>query len=234
MRRKLFFIVTVVLLCLTVRAQDRLYICHHDSCEVYQTVHINSIILQDDSLCVDGQPPYSVHQVDSMTFTCPANLIMEKRGWWGDIQEGELKFLAVLTEKHPNSTFDYHVRFTITVRDSICQTAVCELLFDEEWQRLFFYGMEPEESTVDSAGDPYIYVKETLTGPRRFEVWVMGDPVLPEDCIWEIVSDGLVLRSDCSVFLAGRPMSEVKQIVEAWLFQPLVKIENPYNHEDND
>ena len=126
------------------------------------------------------------------------------------------------------------MRFTITVRDSICQTAVCELLFDEEWQRLFFYGMEPEESTVDSAGDPYIYVKETLTGPRRFEVWVMGDPVLPEDCIWEIVSDSLALRSDCSVFLAGRPMSEVKQIVEAWLFQPLVKIENPYNHEDND
>ena len=236
MRRILIIIVTVVSLCLTVRAQERLFVCHHDSCEVYEMVHINSINFMGDSLRVDGQSPYSTAQVDSIVFKHPVTLIIEKRGWWDDMCDGESRFLTVLTVNNNNYSFDYHVRFTFTANDSICQTAVCKVMFDEKWHILAFFdsmGIPDPSSPGDGGGDPYIYVKETLTGPRRFETWEMDNPVLPKDCMWEVVSDSLLLRSDCSAFLTGRPMSEVKQIVETWLFKPAVKKENPNYHENN-
>ena len=185
-----------------------------------------------DSLRVDGQSPYSTAQVDSIVFKHPVTLIIEKRGWCDDMCDGESRFLTVLTVNNNNYSFDYHVRFTFTANDSICQTAKCELLFNEVWQKDLFLFPEILD-TEDGGDDPYIYVKETLTGPRRFETWEMDNPVLPKDCMWEVVSDSLLLRSDCSAFLTGRPMSEVKQIVETWLFKPAVKKDNPNYHENN-
>lgn len=229
MRRILTSILAALMLCLTARAQVRLYVCHHDSCEVYDTEHIDSITFLGRNFRIDGQSPYSALQVDSMMFKQPANLTMEERGWWGDMREGESYFLAVLTVEHDDFHFDYHVRFSFTANDSICQTAKCELLFDEEWQWILFFGKEDDTTGgPPGEGDPYIYVKETLTGPRRFEIWKMDDPVLPESCVWKVSADRLAMYSDCSPVLLGRPMSEVKIIVEAWLFQPLKQIENPY------
>ena len=239
MRRMLISTLFGLVLCLTAGAQARLYVCHRDSCEVYDTEHIDSVIFQFDSFRIGGQPPYSAAQVDSIVFRQPYGLTVEERGWCGDMGEGESRFLAALTARDTDSPFDYHAEFTFTAHDSICQTAKCELTFDEEWECELVllgkdYGIGSEEHEEDSesapsgGGDPYIYVKETLTGPRRFETWPMGNPpVLPTGCIWETGDDGLSLRADCSPILADRPMYEVKQIVEAWLFQPYIKIENP-------
>lgn len=234
MRRILIFLLAALMLCLTARAQVRLYVCHHDSCEVYDTEHIDSITFQGRNFRIDGQSPYSALQVDSMVFKQPANLTMEERGWWGDMREGESCFLAVLTVEHDNLHFDYQVKFTFTANDSICQTAKCELLFDEVWQCWLFFWEGESTTGAPGDGDPYIYVKETLTGPRRFETWKMDDPVLPEGCMWVVSADELAMWSNCSPVLSGRPMNEVKIIVEAWLFQPSVKIDNPYNQENDD
>lgn len=225
MKRLLTSIVAALMLSLTAGAQERLYVCHHDSCEVYETSNIGSITFQNDSFCIDGQLPYPVSQVDSMVFKLPASLTIEERGWWGNMQEGESRFTTTLTCKLSNTSFDCHVQFILTALDSICQNVVCELTLDEERHINLFFLFGGELTEESGGNDPYIYVKETLTGPRRFETWTMGDPVLPEGCVWEATTDSLVIRSDCSMFLAGRPMDEVKQIVEAWLFQPLIQIE---------
>lgn len=233
MRRILISILAALVLCLTARAQVWLYVCHHDSCEVYNPEHIDSITFHGDSFRIDGLPPYPFQQVDSMVLHRPADLNVEERGWWGDMREGESRFLAMLTIDFDDLHFDYHVRFTFTVHDSICQSAKCELLLNEEWQILMFVGEKGEATpTGGDGGDPYIYVKETLTGPRRYEIWKMGGAVLPVGCLWEAATDRLALSSDCSSILTGRPMGEVRQIVEAWLFQPFVRIENPYYHEN--
>ena len=214
------------MLCLTAGAQVQLYVCHDDRCEVYDTEHIDSIIFHFDSFRIDGQQPYYAAQVDSIVLKHPSGLTMEERGWWGDMSDAESRFLTVLTIENGGFHFDYHVRFTFTANGNTCQTAVCELTFYERWQvEKFLYNEENEECS--SGDNPYIYVKESLTGPRRFETWKMGDPVLPEGCSWEVSADSLALYSDCSPVLVGRPMNEVKQIVEAWLFQPSVRIDDP-------
>ncbi len=233
-------ITATVMFGLTAKAQLWLYVCHHDSCEVYDTAYMDSITIQGKSFRIDRMPPYSAQQVDSMLLYSPADFIVEERGWWGDMYGGESRFLTVLTIEigYEDLYFDYHVRFSFTAHDSICQTAKCELLFDEEWQMNLFFSLRLETTGGTTGGppgggDPYIYVKETLTGPRRYEIWTMGDPVLPLDCIWEDDHYRLTLGSDCSSILAGRPMDEVRQIVETWLFQPTVMKEETNLYEDN-
>ena len=73
--------------------------------------------------------------------------------------------------------------------------------------------------------NPYIYVKETATGPRRFETWVTNGPVLPDGS--DLVLDGTMLWSDCSDLLAGRPIEDVQIIIEAWVHQQPKRVINP-------
>ena len=127
--------------------------------------------------------------------------------------------------------FSYHVEFTYTATDSLCQSAQCTLTFDEEWQKYLFF--TKSKSAYDGSDNPYIYVKGSQTGPRHFETWVMGNALLPEACLWSeqpAEDRALQLSSDCSLLLQGRPMSEVKQIVETWLFQPAQRKDNPNYH----
>lgn len=226
MKRRVLYILTALVLCLNAGAQGQLYVCHHDSCDAYETAHINSITFSYDSIHIDCQPPYAIPQVDSIVFVKPRSLHMEERGWWGDMTEGEVRFLTVLTDS--TYRFNYHVRFTITAHDGFCQTAFCELAFDDAGQCKLF---REQRYTDASTNDPYIYVKGTLTGPRKFEAWVMGSPVLPIECTWAEAGDGLLLHSDCSAVLTGRPMSEVRLLVEGWLFLPTMTLTNPNYQE---
>ena len=82
-------------------------------------------------------------------------------------------------------------------------------------------------------------MKGSQTGPRHFEMWIMGDPVLPADCLWdeqpEFPPDDeperQQLSADCTPLLRNRPMDEVKLLVETWLFEPAEIMDNPDYHE---
>jgi len=114
------------------------------------------------------------------------------------------------------------VLFIIETQAAICHSVRCELHFSEEWMaEMFFY-----KST--GADNPYIYVKETATGPRRFETWITNGSVLPNEC--HLALGDRMLRSDCSNLLAGRPIEEVQIIIEAWVHQKPKKIDNLNNH----
>ena len=55
----------------------------------------------------------------------------------------------------------------------------------------------------------------------------MDDPVLPGTPQWQ--QDGSHLQADCTQLLTGRPMGDVRQIVEAWLHQEGTKIPKQTN-----
>jgi hypothetical protein len=121
------------------------------------------------------------------------------------------------------------VDYRLTSEDSVCQSARCELWFpDEETAHQFWFIVIQNPEDIYS-GDPYIYVKNTQTGPRKFEVWEMGGGVTPVGLTWE--QSGCMLSADCTALLAGRPMSEVMEIVEAWVQQPAEKMLKPTDDE---
>ena len=119
------------------------------------------------------------------------------------------------TEPEEFEPFDYDVLFIIETQGGICQAVRCELHFSELWMRdiLFEWWVG---KTSDTTG-AYVYVKETGTGPRRFETWITNSPVLPVENTWE--QEGTMLWSDCTELLSGRPMEDVQVIVEAWVHQ---------------
>ena len=256
--RILYTTMLFLLTCLTAGAQERLYVCMPNQCHAYYTEHIDQLALTGDSILIDGQRPYAVAAIDSIVF-CQPQLPIEEWGWQGNMHTGCSRFRAVMTSEANDSSyhpviyytaidsldrdttfidslyqsaqyFSYHVEFTFTATDSLCQSARCRLTFDEEWQKHLFF--RKSDATADDSDNPYIYVKGSQTGPRHFETWVMGNAVLPEACLWneQPEDSALQLSSDCTLLLLGRPMNEVKQIIETWLFQPAQIKDNPSYH----
>ena len=159
-----------------------------------------------------------------------------ERGWWGDLNEGASRYEERFRDDMLHTT--YHVSYRFTAHDGLCTVAECVIMFNsaEEWEDY----MEHYVLSVPSVdiNDPYIYVKETLTGPRRFELWVMSGPLLPVNVVktgmvYEITDDHCP-RIDLTEQLVGRTMTDVRLIVEGWLYNPLVLTDNPdYDPEKN-
>ena len=206
-----------------IMAQQQMYICRAGQADAYEVNRTTQLDIATDSFRIRQQPAYAIEEIDSIVFRRPA-LPVRELGWWGNLTDGQSLYKAQLREEIIGiDPFDYDVLFIITAQAGICQSVRCELHFSEQWMCYMFWKFEAEG--FDSTGDPYIYVKETATGPRRFEVWVTNHPVLPDGSIWS--QDSTMLWSDCSKLLAGRPMEDVQVIVEAWVHQPPKQEENP-------
>ena len=220
--------------CLTAGAQGRLFVCLPGKCHAFHMEHISGSTVSSDSIRLVGQQPYAMAVIDSIVFRQPA-LPTEERGWQGNMQTGVSHFRTVL--KYEQYEFSYDVTFTFSSTDSLCQSAQCKLTFDEAWQKELF--LDLSTSGAETHNSPYIYVKGSQTGPRHFEMWIMGDPVLPADCLWdeqpEFPPDDeperQQLSADCTPLLRNRPMDEVKLLVETWLFEPAEIMDNPDYHE---
>lgn len=205
--------------CLSARAQQQLFVCHDDSCDAYETRHVVQMVMTArDSLQIDQQPPYCVHDVDSIVFTAPRHLTVRRRGWWGDMANGSSQYLTYLDSPQP-----IDVAFSIAAKQGICLSAQCQLTFtSDEMLQLFL------DKATDATNNPYLDVRVTQTGPRHFERWVMDNAILPAGV--EIRLQGTsscTVTADCTALLTGRPMSEVRTIVEAWVHQPPTWEDNP-------
>ncbi len=216
---------------LQAEAQQEFCICHADSCDVFELRHVGSLSFAGGCFSLGHMQPYGVERIDSIVFSRPC-LNVTELGWWGDLQEGASRYEARYDDDL--LAYTYHVSYRLTAHNGFCTTAECVLLFSSDDQRQAFmdsYILSPAAPD----GDPYIYVKETLTGPRRFELWEMGGPLLPKETLVTVGSEassmipsGIIIS--LTDLLAGRPMSDVRLIIEGWLYNPLVQIENPNYH----
>ena len=174
--------------------------------------------MMPDSFRIRQQPAYAIEDVDSIVFHRPL-LPCRELGWWGDMTDGQSQYKARLrAEIDGYEPFDYDVLFIIETQEGICQSVRCELYSSEEWMAEALF----DKGKLDN---PYIYVKETGTGPRRFETWITNGPVLPDGSDW--IQDGTMFWSDCSNLLAGRPIEDVQIIIEAWVHQQPKRVTNP-------
>ena len=227
MKKKLLYI-TLVLLSLggNLLAQQQMYICRGGQADAYEVNGMMQLEMMPDSFRIRQQPAYAIEEVDSIVFHHPL-LPCRELGWWGDVTDGQSLYKARLrldanvfelygTEPEEFEPFDYDVLFIIEAQGGICQTVRCELHFSEEWMCDVILNLKEEKMTCTDS-DPYIYVKETGTGPRRFETWVSNNPVLPVENTLE--QEGTMLWSDYTELLSGRPMEDVQVIVEAWVHQ---------------
>ena len=235
MKTKLLFIMLVFLSMKgSIMAQHRMYICRFGLADAYEVSCMAQLEMKTDSFRIRQQPAYDIEEVDSIVFHSP-ELPVRELGWWGDLTEGQSLYKAQLRmdadvldlygyPHHEFEPFDYDVLFIIEAEGGICQTVRCELHFSEEWMSRTFLEWLAEKlnDTGDGGTNPYIYVRETGTGPRRFETWVSNDPVLPSGSTWTI--EGTMLWSDCTELLSGRPMEDVQVIIEAWVHQQPKKI----------
>jgi len=231
-----YIILTALLASLHAEAQQELCICHGDSCDVFEVRHAGTVNFADGYFFV-GHQPYSVQRIDSIVFARP-RLDATELGWWGNLDEGpsrcEVRFYDA--ELH----ISYGVAYGFTVHDGLCETATCTLTFSSVEQKDSYLHAYVMNQATDASGDPYIYVKETLTGPRKFELWVMSGPPLPADAHLDEAGtvnpsypdDNHLLMYSLTHLLQGRTMAEVCLIVEGWLYNPLVPIENP-DYEPN-
>lgn len=202
-------------------AQRQMYICRAGQADAYEVNYMTQLEMMPDSFRIRQQPPYAIEDVDSIVFHRPA-LPCRELGWWGDITNGQSFYKARLREEIDGyEPFDYDVVFIIETQDYICQSVRCELYSSEDWMAEALF----DKGKLDN---PYIYVKETGTGPRRFETWITNGPVLPDGSDW--IQDGTMFWSDCSNLLAGRPIEDVQIIIEAWVHQQPKRVINP-NHD---
>ena len=239
MKTKLLFIMLVFLSMKgSIMAQHRMYICRFGLADAYEVSCMAQLEMKTDSFRIRQQPAYDIEEVDSIVFHSP-ELPVRELGWWGNMTDGQSLYKAhlKLVDIYPEingqdlgmfELSEFDVLFIIEAQDGICQTVRCELCFIEEWMSEALQDMGVWSLIDGPDGDPYIYVKETATGPRRFETWVTNSPVLPDGCIWE--EDGTLLWSDCSELLSGRPMEDVQVIVEAWVHQTPKRIERTNNN----
>jgi hypothetical protein len=238
MKTKLLFIMLVFLSMKgSIMAQHRMYICRLGLADAYEVNCMAQLEMETDSFRIRQQPAYDIEEVDSIVFRSP-DLPVRELGWWGDLTDGQSLYKAQLRmdadvldlygyPHHEFEPFDYDVLFIIEAEGGICQTVRCELHFSEEWmcQSFLEWGLEKltgSDSGGSSDSNPYIYVKETGTGPRRFETWISNDPVLPGGSEWN--QEGTMLWSDCTELLSGRPILDVQEIIEAWVHQKPKKI----------
>ena len=194
----------------------RMYVCRGDSCHSFEVQNVDEVTFHPDSFHVERWWQYAYNETDSIVFRQP-NLMTTEMGWWGDIRNGESCYLAHPYKDLFETTFE--VCYRVTAQNGVCLSVNLELTFAEEWMAEGFLVFP----TGEGDGDPYIYVKNTQTGPRKFEVWIMNNLVIPFGIPLE--GDGCVLSADCSDLLAGRDMVEVKTIIEAWVQQPPELIE---------
>ena len=208
-------------------AQRQMYICRAGQADAYEVNYMTQLEMMPDSFRIRQQPPYAIEDVDSIVFHQPL-LPCRELGWWGNMTDGRSFYKARLkAEIDGNEPFDYDVLFIIEAQAGICQSVRCQLHSSEEWMaEALLILLEDKDATISDS--PYIYVKETGTGPRRFESWVTNGPVLPDGSDW--VQEGMALWSDCSSLLAGRPMGDVQIIIEAWVHQQPKRVINP-NHD---
>lgn len=215
-----------------VMAQQQMYICRAGQADAYEVNYMTQIEMMPDSFRIRQQPAYALEDVDSIVSHHPA-LPCRELGWWGNMTDGQSQYKARLKadvkdikpfDYDGNEYIDYDVLFIIEAQEGICQSVRCQLHFSEEWMaEALLILLEDKGATISDS--PYIYVKETGTGPRRFETWVTNGPVLPDGSNW--VQEGMALWSDCSSLLAGRPMGDVQIIIEAWVHQQPKRVTNP-------
>lgn len=225
-----------------VMAQQQMYICRAGQADAYEVNYMTQIEMMPDSFRIRQQPAYALEDVDSIVSHHPA-LPCRELGWWGNMTDGQSQYKARLKadvkdikpfDYDGNEYIDYDVLFIIEAQSGICQSVRCELHFDisDHPQELMI--LEYIRSYINRLSDstkqdsPYIYVKETGTGPRRFETWITNGPVLPDGSDW--IQDGTMFWSDCSNLLADRPIEDVQIIIEAWVHQQPKKIYNPDYH----
>ncbi len=232
-KQKLCIALLMLLGALYARAQQQeLCICRQDSCDVFEVRHIGCINFANGIISVDRLRSYSVQGFDSIVFTRP-QLTATELGWWGDLDEGLSRYELHYYDAELQST--YHVSFEMADSAGICQGAACTITFSCKEQKELFYEQYFMKATSEANNDPYIYVKETLTGPRKFEVWVMGSPLLPVDALLnareiDFISDSEMIVVPLANQLAGRTMADVKLIIEGWVYNPLKQRDNPdYN-----
>lgn len=240
MKKKLLFITLVFLFVGgNLMAQRQIYICRGGQADAYEVSGMTQLEMMPDSFRIRQQPAYAIEEVDSIVFRHPL-LPCRELGWWGDVTDGQSFYKARLRAEIDDDPeayeldfdefepFDYDVLFIIEAQDGICQTVRCELHFSEEWMSMVFYYAK---LFILKSGreDPYIYVKETETGPRRFETWRTNTAGLPYGYWWE--EGSTMLQSDFSDLLTGRPMEDVQVIVEAWVHQTPRQEVNPNYHQ---
>jgi hypothetical protein len=241
MDKKLLFIMLALLSMKgSIMAQQQMYICCGGQADAYEVNCMAQLEMMPDSFRIRQQPAYAIEEVDSIVFHHPL-LPCRELGWWGDVTDGQSLYKAQLrldanvfelygTEPEEFEPFDYDVLFIIEAEGGICQTVRCELHFSEEWMCQTFLELRVGK-TSDTTG-AYVYVRETGTGPRRFETWVTNSPISPIEKAWN--QEGTMLWANCTDLLGGRPMEDVQMIVEAWVHQQPKQIRksdfdnNPY------
>ena len=211
-----------------VGAQRTLYICQGEHCDAFGANAYNRLkFLDGDNLQVGMRPAYAIADIDSMVFHTP-QLDIRERGWWGNTADGLLCYKDSL--KFLEAPFYFNVLFSISVENGMCTAATCELRFDEPWMVEMFIPLDPTIGS-ESNSDAYIYVKLTQTGPRKHDVWTMTNAwsVWPWGCDYTV--EDTTIKADCSL-LAGRPIDEVVEIVEAWIYLEGEKQEfNPFDDD---
>lgn len=227
--KKTLLYISLLLLSMSgnVMAQQQMYICRGGLADAFELNAMARLEMEPDSFRIRQQPAYATEDVDSIVFRRPT-LDIRELGWWGNLTDGQSLYKAQLRAEREEGTvsFDYDVLFVIEAQAGICQSVLCKLLFSEEWMTWEYYIDVPIGTGGGHQEYPYIYVKETATGPRRFETWVnTNGTILPVECTWEL--EDTMLWSDCTKLLAGRPIGDVQTIVEAWVHQPPKKIDNP-------
>ena len=172
---------------------------------------------------------YAVQRIDSITFVRP-RLAPTELGWWGVLDEGPSRYELRYDDATLGIT--YRVAYHFTAHEGCCTSATCVIRFADIGQvEAFVQTYYLEKSATDASSDPYIYVKETLTGPRKFELWTMSGPILPVEAItasgMASALEGCTINVPLGDLLGGRTMADVRLIVEGWLYNPLVKADNP-------
>ena len=215
MQMKLFCCLFLWLCGLSVGAQKGIYVCQQDVCEVFDVHHVESVNFLPGTFCIGAFPPYDVQHVDSIVFSQPALTDLRERGWWGSDSDGELRYRARLVV--PDLGYDYEVCYYFEMEQGICMSARCIVLTPDKTAAEKM--MVDNELFSSDTNDSYIYVKQTQTGPRKYERWVMGcTQIFPCYCLTTVEDKCLV--ASLSVFLGQRRLSELKTIVEAWVHQP--------------
>ena len=241
MKNKHLIIFLLLLSVLTANAQNpqrKMYICHSLEADTYQVSDDVEVNFINDSIWI-RQQSFLKADVDSIVFREPF-LDIRKSGWWGELEQGSSYYVFHKRNQSDGNVYKpyiYDILFSFEAADNICLSAACELRFPEKsMMQNFLHDYDPSNPAInpvdpgeddnpggdDGPGQPggsgsYVNVKQTETGTRRFEVWQMGDPILPVGRVW--IADGNTLKADCTIWLKDRQMNEVQIIVEAWIHQ---------------
>lgn len=229
MQRKFLYTLLLSLLTWTSQAQQTMYVCLHGTplssssegaeriAESFDTRHVDAVMFHTDSILVDTWPGYPVQEVDSILFVPPTDTEVRERGWWGNADSGTLRYRLRLVNAEQG--FDHEACFKVSLHDGICTAANCTFYTATEAEAEALQ----ETINIGSGNDPYIYVKQTRTGTRLYEEWVMNTTLLiPLYCQLTVVGSTVV--ADLNALLQQRPLAEVKAIIEAWAHQVPDKI----------